>query len=939
MSPFDIPAATYRLQFNRDFTFDDAAALAPFLASLGITHVYASPFLKARAGSMHGYDTVDYHRINPEIGDDDSFARFRAALASHGLGLILDFVPNHMGVGRADNAWWLDVLEWGQDARHARYFDIDWHPAKGELDGKVLLPILGRAYGEALTAGEIELRFSPAEGALDFWYFDHRLPLRPQDYPAVLAPLLADCPALAASMHAIDDVAHATVPPRLLHATAATAKQVLAAAAGDPTILRAIGDAAARYSGTPGDATSFAPVHALLERQNYRLAYWRAASDEINYRRFFDIVDLAGVRMDRVTVFRDAHEFLGRLVAVGALHGLRIDHIDGMADPQRYCRRLNAFAAALAPRDMAGRRLRPYIVVEKILGVGERLPAAWPVSGTTGYDYLALANALFIDPDGYARLMQNWRHFTATETSLESEINRCRRLVIHRSLASEFTYLVDWLQAIAEASWFTRDLTRKGLRDALTELVAAFPVYRTYVTERGISDSDRRAIERALQQARRRWNGADTTALEFIVSLLTLDISRERPAHFAASRDAILRFITRFQQYTGAIAAKAIEDTLFYRITPLASANEVGTDPRQPSLSVEAFHQAAAERLAQWPNTMLASETHDTKRAEDVRARLNVLSEYPDEWARRVARWHAVNAAHRTVVDGMPAPTPADEYLIYQTVLGAWPATGRLRGAALDEFARRIVAYALKAAREAELSTSWTVPNDEYESALRDFVLRILSPEEPNRFIDGVVRFAPEIVRLGAINGLAQLVLKATQPGVPDFYQGSEFWDTSLVDPDNRRPVDFSARRRALAALENGGFELARRRWREGWLKLWLLRQLLALRARCPELFRTGSYFPLAVDDAIRGHVVAYARRLDDAEIVVLVSRLARRMPAPLPNTFWSGGAFAGHTVRGARGHQMVDVLSRAAIDVCERGIALDRALAVLPVAVLCAER
>ncbi|MGH7013880.1 MAG: hypothetical protein ACREEL_06950 [Stellaceae bacterium] len=372
---------------------------------------------------------------------------------------------------------------------------------------------------------------------------------------------------------------------------------------------------------------------------------------------------------------------------------------------------------------------------------------------------------------------------------------------------------------------------------------------------------------------------------------------------------------------------------------PLASVNEVGADPRWPSLSVEAFHQAAAERLTRWPNTMLASETHDTKRAEDVRARLNVLSEFPDEWARRVARWHAINAIHRTAVDGAPAPNPADEYLIYQTVLGAWPATVRPRGAALADFTRRIAAYALKAAREAKLATSWTAPNEAYERALGDFVARILSSNEPNRFVDGVTRFAPEFVRLGAINGLAQLVLKATQPGVPDFYQGSECWDASLVDPDNRQPVDFAARRGALAALESGGFALARRQWREGWLKLWLMQRLLALRARFPELFRAGSYHPLAVDDDVEDRVVAYARRRDEVEIVVLVSRLARRMPAPAAGVLWSSNAFVGRTVRGTRSGRMVDALSGTAVDACERGIALDRALAKLPVAVLCTER
>jgi len=938
MSPFSIPTATYRIQLNRTFTFDDAAAVVPYLAALGVSHVYASPFLKARAGSTHGYDIVDYHHLNPEIGDEQGLARFGAALTAYGLGLILDFVPNHMGVGKADNAWWLDVLEWGQYAHHARHFDIDWHPAKHALEGKVLLPILGRAYGEALTAGEIALRFDAGGGALDFWYSDHRLPLRPQDYPTVLAPLVDDRSVFARSISAIGET-DPVAPPRSLYEMAVAMKQALATAAAEPATLAAITAAVGRYGGAPGDTDSFAALHALLERQHYRLAHWRAAADEINYRRFFDIIDLAGVRMDRVAVFRDAHELLGRLVADGALHGLRIDHVDGMADPQRYCRRLNAFAAALAPRDAAGRRWRPYIVVEKILGDGERLPADWPVSGTTGYDYLALANALFVAPEGYARLVHCWRGFTGIEDGLEAAIDRCRRLMIDRSLASELTYLVDWLQEIAEASWFTRDFTRKGLRDALTTLVAAFPVYRTYVTERGIGDADRRTIERAWRQALSRSAGGDPAALDFIVSLLTLDIAHQRPEHFTISRDAILRFVTRFQQYTGAITAKAIEDTLFYRVAPLASANEVGANPRRPSLSIEAFHQAAAERLAQWPNTMLASETHDTKRAEDLRARLNVLSEYPDEWARRVARWHELTAAYRTTIDGAPAPTPADEYLIYQTILGAWPATGRPRDVALGNFTQRIADYALKAAREAKLETCWTAPNEAYERTLGGFVTRILAPEAENRFLESMARFAGDFVRLGAINGMAQLVLKATQPGVPDFYQGAELWDTSLVDPDNRCPVDFAARRDALTALDRGGYALARRRWREGWLKLWLTRQLLALRARFPELFRCGSYHPLAVDDATKNHLVAYSRRFDDSEIVVLVSRLVRRLPAPAPGALWASGSFAGRSVRGMRSGRLTDVFTGAGIDACENGIALDRALAELPVAVLRAER
>ena len=936
-SPFDAPLATYRLQLHRDFTFAQATAILPYLARLGISHVYCSPFLKARAGSTHGYDIVDYTRINPELGDEPSFARFCANLGEHGLGLILDFVPNHMGIGHADNAWWLDVLEWGQQSLYSRYFDIDWSAPRRELVGKLLLPILGKSYGATLGDGEIALRFEPVAGCFDLWYADHRLPVSPRDYPTVLGTL-AKSPALVRALDLLREGFLAEAAPSDLRQAAAAAKEALVEAARDPATAQAIDDAVAAWHGRPGNAASWTRLHELLQRQSFRLAHWRTASDEVNYRRFFDIEGLVGMRMERIVVFRDTHEFIGRLLAEGVLQGLRIDHVDGLADPQRYCRRLNAFAAAIVPRDAAGKRLRPYILVEKILTGAETLPQSWPVAGTTGYDYLALVNGLFIDPAGLAKLQWQWSRLTGHSSDIEEEIYRCRLRVIDRSLASEMTYLVSWLLEIAEADWVTRDFTHKRLRDALTEIVAAFGVYRTYVTERGITAEDRREIASAVAKAQRRWDGADGEILDFIAALLTLDIRERNPGHYRDKRAAILRFVARFQQYTGAIAAKAVEDTFFYRHIPLASANEVGATPYRPTTSPAAFHARMAERAAAWPLGMLASATHDTKRGEDMRVRLDVLSEMPDEWTRRVARWQTYNRPHRDDSAGRPAPSANDEYLLYQSIVGTWPMQpgSLLRSAARrDGYVARLKAYAIKAAREAKLSTSWTAPDPAYETAFENFIERIFEPPH-NPFTESLTRFVPPILRLGAFNSLSQLVLKSTLPGVPDFYQGCEFWDLSLVDPDNRRPVDYRARREALTRLD---FASAVARWRDGWLKLWLTERLLALRNRLPNLFRSGSYESLTIEGPAQNQLIAFQRRTGDAAILVIVSRLLADTVRGDLGTFWPGGeCFGATTIRGTGDGAWIDQFSGARIAGSAQGIEAPMALAALPVAVLRAE-
>lgn len=934
-SPFDPPLATYRLQLHRDFTFAQATAILPYIARLGISHIYCSPFLKARAGSTHGYDIVDYSRINPELGDEASFARFCASLGENGLGLILDFVPNHMGIGHADNAWWLDVLEWGQASPYARYFDIDWSPPRRDLAGKVLVPILGKSYGAALVDGEIELRFDAAAGTFDFCYADHRLPVSPREYPAILAAV-AKSPDLARAIDLLHEAFLSEAPSRYQRQAAAAAKESLAAAALDPTLSQAIAAAIASWHGIKGDAPSWTRLHDLLQRQCHRLAHWRTAADEVNYRRFFDIQELAGMRMERIVVFRDTHAFIGRLLADGILQGLRIDHVDGLADPQRYCRRLNAFAAAIVPRDAAGKRLRPYILVEKILTGAEELPQSWPVSGTTGYDHLALVNGLFIDPTGFAKLQRHWHRFTAIDGDLEEEIYRCRLLVIDRSLASELTYLVNWLADIAEADWFTRDFTPKRLRDALTEIVAAFSVYRTYVTERGTRETDRAIIADAVAKAHQRWQGADGEILDFIADLLTLDIRSRSPGHYRDKREAILRFIARFQQYTGAIAAKSVEDTLFYRFVPLASANEVGASPQHPTTSPTRFHERVASRAQVWPQTMLASATHDTKRGEDMRARLDVLSEMPDEWARRVARWQIQNRAHRGEANGRPAPSANDEYLLYQSIVGTWPmnAGSLLRTAERrDAYVARLKDYAIKAAREAKLVTSWTAPDEVYEAGFVKFIERLFERQH-NPFTDSVARFLPPLLRLGAFNSLTQLVLKTTMPGVPDFYQGCEFWDLSLVDPDNRRPVDYAARRDAIVRLDLAS---ATARWRDGWLKLWLTERLLSLRNRLPELFRTGSYEPLSIEGPAADHILAFMRRSGDTAILVVVTRLLAGLVRGDLATFWPGGDCFGNTTIRVDG-AWIDQLTGTRVASEAQTISAVSLLARLPVAILNAE-
>ena len=639
--------ATYRLQFHRSFTFSDATALVPYISKLGVSHIYASPIMEARPGSAHGYDIVNHDRLNPELGGEEDFAALVDALHLHDMGLILDFVPNHMAVGGADNAWWLDVLEWGWDSPFAEYFDINWRATRPDLKERVLLPILGDQYGVVLENGEIEVRFDAELGSFSAWYFTHRLPISPHTYPSVLtqggkplAQLAADFGAL--SYH----------EPR---ESTAQLKLRLAEGARDPAIACAIASALTRVNGRKGQPESFLGLHRLLEAQAYRIADWRVAAEEINYRRFFNINELAGLRMELPEVFERTHRLVGKLIKRGDVQGLRIDHIDGLFDPRAYCERLQQAFGPL------------YVLVEKILAHHESLPD-WPVVGTTGYDFANQVLGLFVDPAGERAMTRFYRRVANRRESFDEVLYASKKRIIQVNLASEMNVLAREFHGLSMRGWRTRDFTLNGILSALEEVVAAFPVYRTYVSTGDVSAEDQRYIEWALAQAKKRWRTADTSIFDFIHEVLTGHPAARNPDLRPAE---VLRVAMHFQQVTGPVMAKGCEDTAFYRYVRLLALNEVGGDPRRFGLSLAAFHHQMRDRARAWPRAMLTTATHDTKRGEDARVRLALLSEVPREWGRRLMRWRRLNRSYRGQIDDEIVPDRNVEYLFYQALLGA----------------------------------------------------------------------------------------------------------------------------------------------------------------------------------------------------------------------------------------------------------------------------
>lgn len=838
MSEDPAPRATYRLQLNAGFTFDDAVRIAPYLSSLGVSHVYASPIQKARPGSAHGYDIVDHAQINPELGGEDGFRRFSSALSAAGLKLLLDIVPNHMGVGGSDNAWWLSTLEWGEQSPFARMFDIDWDRTGAK--GKLVVPFLGKPYGEALRTGELQLRFDADEGSFSVWHWEHRFPVNPLDYRWILEwaqvaggggldmrPLYK----IAEDLRELAEAPRPVTREGRVERCERIKREIAAHAHASAHVRAAIDKAVAFACGDPRTPESFGALHRILERQSYRPAYWRVASTETNYRRFFDINSLAGVRAEDEAVFEATHALIFRLIAQGHVHGLRIDHVDGLADPKRYLQRL---------RDRLGTDF--YILVEKILEPGEPL-RDWPIAGTTGYETMAQLDGVFIARESEAAFSRLYEDVEGRQKEFTQQLRSTKLELLRGSFGSELESLVWDLKHAADADLVTSDFTADALRRALWEVIAALPVYRTYLDADEPKAADRALIAQAIADAKSTTSLDTSAAHDLIESFLLSPRDPER----SPSRQILLDRITRrFQQLTGPVMAKSLEDTLFYRFARFVALNEVGGDPTRFGLSVEDFHAMNCERAGAWPHALVATATHDMKRGEDVRARLAALSHAPDVWTQ------IVSAAER--VEG-EAPDANDRYMLLQTIVGAWPTIWPNGDPveAHDVLRERVTTYAIKALRESKRRSSWTSPDEAYEESARQWLQALLG-------LDGLqpvlAKHLPAIARAGEIVSLSRLVVKLTVPGVPDTYQGCEDGDFSLVDPDNRRKVDFAAHAASLDAASTGF----------GALKQALTATLLRDRAHAPRLYSKGAY---EARPAPRPGWLAFSRRCEREHMFV----------------------------------------------------------------------
>jgi len=918
-----IPLSTYRLQFNKDCRFDDARALIPYLWKLGISHCYSSPILKARAGSRHGYDIIDHNQLNPEIGTEDEFRQLATELRHRGMGLLLDTVPNHMGVGAGDNPWWQDVLQNGRASAYADFFDIDWEPLKPDLRNKVLIPILGNPYGEDLEAGHIQVALETGRPVVK--YFDKVLPIDPQTIPLIFGsakefrqpPETGNCSALAelnGLLNALGKLPENSAKdpsevrrrqnemPALLERFGQLARESSAASAQVDQALR-------RLNGTAGEAGSFDLLHKLLEKQAYRLAFWRVSGEEINYRRFFDINDLVGLRMENSRVFAATHRLMRKLLAEGLIAGLRIDHPDGLLDPMQYFMRLQRLYAAsqclggeasLRPasdgieldvhaafgqHDVAAQKAPLYLLVEKILEPGEHLPGQWPVDGTVGYDFANLVNGIFIERRNERAFTELYHRVIDGTVRPDKLIYESKKLVMRRALASEVNVLTHMLDEISNQDRRARDYTRGVLREAIRETIACFPVYRTYIDERGhVSETDRKYIEQAIECAKRLNGTLAPAAFDFLRSILMLEGNDTETTIFGYRKN--LYFTLKFQQLTGPVMAKGLEDTACYVYNRFISVNEVGGTPTAFGVPVSELHRGNQERARRFPNSMLCGSTHDTKRSEDVRARLNTLSEMPRMWAQHVMKWRRVNRKHKVeLADGRVVPDNNEEYLLYQTLAGAWP----LHMESEEEhnaFVKRVQQYMEKAMHEAKVNLSWLNSNPAYVAGVNSFVEKILTPSDrgkTNLFWDTLQKLLTQILYFGCINSLSQTLLKLTSPGVPDIYQGEEMWNFNLVDPDNRRPVDFQTRTRLADELRSRSVTEALpsichkllRDYRDGRIKLWVTMRALNFRRDHSELFRQGHYLPLEASRGKEEHVVAFTRQYAGEMSITAVPRLS----------------------------------------------------------------
>ena len=939
-----IPTATYRLQFNHRFTFRDATSILPYLHELGISDCYASPYFMAKRGSLHGYDILDHNQLNPEIGTEEEYRQFTQALKKYGMGQILDIVPNHMSIAGNENSWWMDVLENGPVSIYADFFDIDWNPAKLVLKNKVLLPILGDQYGRVLENQELNLIFE--EGAFFIRYDDRKLPLDPVSYNRILKFRVdrlendtgKDHPHLQELLSITTALSH--LPPSVektgevkmerQREKEIVKKRLWNLCKESEQIRSFIDGNVLVFNGEKGDPKSFSHLDELLNDQAYRLSHWRVATDEINYRRFFDINELAAIRVEDFNVFREVHQLILRLIREGEVTGLRVDHPDGLYNPVEYfyrlqkscfiqvCLRAFPFPGEPLPEEEIKRlydeelfknpasplRTPFYIVGEKILTKSERIPEDWPISGTIGYAFLASLNGIFINTENAKKFDEIYSRFGGLKLNYQDLLYEKKKLIMLTTMSSEVNALGHFLDRISEKDRHTRDFTLNSLTAAIIETIACFPVYRTYVNSFGVIERDRRYMEQAVARAKRKNPAASATTFDFLQDVLLLKC----PDHLSEpDKTEWLDFVMKFQQVTGPVMAKGLEDTVFYVCNRFLSLNELGGNPERFGTALDAFHGQNTERMKLWPYTLIATSTHDTKRSEDVRARLDVLSEIPEDWRRCLVKWSRVNRKRKAVVEGQPVPDRNEEYLLYQTLVGMWP-LHPLRGADYKRLMERIRDYMLKAIREAKVNTSWISPNLPYEDALLKFIDASLSRLGTNPFLNDFDPFVKRVSYFGMFNSLSQTVLKIFSPGIPDFYQGTELFDFSLVDPDNRRPVDFGTRKELLKALKekmsdpaSDLSEFARgllQEWRDGSIKLYVTFRSLNYRKESRQLFMEGAYLPLQGDGDLQNHICAFARHGEQKVVLVLTPRFLTRLiqtpeEMPLGKKIWGNSWIA----------------------------------------------
>jgi (1->4)-alpha-D-glucan 1-alpha-D-glucosylmutase len=953
------PRATYRLQFNADFTFEAATAIVDYLNALGISHCYASSYFMAVPGSTHGYDVADPTRLNPEIGSEQTYEAWIDALRAREMGHIVDVVPNHMGIAKSANPWWQDVLENGASSRYAAVFDIDWTPLKPELEHKVLLPVLGDTYGAVLERQEIKLEYE--NGAFRVRYYENVFPIAPGTYDRILSlgkqALLHDIGAESEVgvefLSILTAIRH--LPGRLVRDEEQLAerdrekevvkRRLATLTSQSPRVLDHIARAVSALNGVKGTPRSFDGLDELLSIQPYRLAYWRVAAEEINYRRFFDINELAAIRMEDPLVFERVHAYVFALLKRGCVDGLRIDHVDGLFDPGDYLQRLQSRAQDIRP-DAGGQGSSLYLVVEKILSEDEELPD-WPVEGTTGYDFLVKVNGLFVDQRNERALNDVYERFARLRVPYREIAYRGKQLVLRVSMASELNVLAHRLNVFSERHRHYRDFTLNSLTQAMREIIACFPVYRTYVNEREpeVSQQDRQAIERAVREAKRRNPNRPAAVYDFVRDLLL------KKTDFIpdSERDEHMRFLGKFQQVTSPVTAKGIEDTALYIYNRLVSLNEVGGEPDHFGVTPQRLHAWLGRRAERWPHGLSATSTHDTKRSEDVRARLDVISELPGAWKQATSRWARLNRRGRSIIDEQSYPSRNEEYLLYQTLVGTWP-LGPMTAAREREYRDRIAAYMHKAMREAKVYTSWINPSELHEHAMTRFVESVLAPDN-RAFRNDFLAFHGLVARCGMYNSLAQLAIKIGAPGVPDFYQGTELWDFSLVDPDNRRPVDYDRRRALLAELDaacerEGPAAVAARLLETGdeGLKLFATTTMLRFRKGERDMFEQGGYRALDAQGSRGDHLFAFARTHGNRQVVIAVPRLVATLAPdagapPLGERVWDDTRIHLNGLPGARGYR--DVITGRCVPVMTEGASSLRAADVFesfPIAMLISE-